>query len=159
MKHLWVAYIILLAATILLRPDNTGVEPPGIVALELATTETFANVIIGGWSDAGLKAAKRLQSQDDPWVPIYSVTLATGCIMAGGKWGRRLMLGSLIAGFCDLIENRAINQMLNGQSMQPWPAISAFFAAIKFILIIAAIVYTLKSGFSWARGKMARAVA
>ena len=54
MKYMPVAYVLLLAATILLRPNSQGVEPPGIVALELATTETFANVIIGGWSDNGI---------------------------------------------------------------------------------------------------------
>lgn len=154
MKYMPVAYVLLLAATILLRPNSQGVEPPGIVALELATTETFANVIIGGWSDNGIKAAKRLQAEDDPWVPIYAVTLATGCIMAGGKWGRRLMLGSLIAGFCDLIENRAINKMLDGQTMQPWPAISGVFAFIKFALVLAAIVYTLRAFFKWGRAKL-----
>jgi len=152
-KYLPVAYVILLLATILLRPDATGMEPPGIIPLELATTETFANVIVGGWSEAGIKAAKRLQAQDDPWIPIYAVTLATGCILAGGKWGRRLMLASLIAGFCDLIENRAINRMLDGQTMQPWPAISGVFAFLKFALILAAVIYTLRAGLRWGWAK------
>ncbi len=157
MKYLPAAYAVLLAATILLRPNTAGIEPPGIVALELSTIEAAANVVIGGWSEAGVKAAKRLQAEDDPWIPIYAVTLATGCILAGGKWGRRLMLASLIAGFCDLIENRAVNKMLEGQTMQPWPAISGIFAFIKFILIIAAVVYTLRAGLRWAwtRAKLA----
>jgi hypothetical protein len=159
MKYLpGVLYVLLLIATVTMRPDGKGMESPGIVPLELATTETFANIIIGGWSADGLAAAKRLQAQDDIWIPIYSLTLALGCYLAGRdtKWGRRWMIGSIVAGVCDLIENQAINKMLDGLSGQPWPAISAAFAFTKFVLVIAAIVYTLMKAFQWARRMLFR---
>jgi hypothetical protein len=154
MKYLpGVLYVLLLIATVAMRPDGKGMESPGIVPLELATTETFANIIIGGWSADGLSAAKRLQAQDDIWIPIYSLTLALGCYLAGRdtKWGRRWMIGSIIAGACDLIENRAINKMLDGMSGQPWPAISSVFAFTKFVLVIAAVIFTVTRGVKWAR--------
>ena len=150
-------YAALLMATFWLKPDGKGIESPGIVALELSSIETIANVIIGGWSADGLAAAKRLQAQDDIWIPVYAASLALGCYLAGGKWGRRLMYGSMIAGVCDFIENRAINRMLDGESGQPWPAVSAVFAFIKFAIVIAAIVYTLKAGFRWLRSLRAAA--
>ncbi len=148
-------YALLLAATVYFRPDGKGMEWPGIVALELAPIETYANYIVGGWSDAGMKAAVRLQQQDDPWIPIYSATLALGCYLATtGKWGRRWMYGSIIAGICDLIENRAINRMLAGETVQPWPAISSTFATIKFLLIIAAVIYTLRGFYRFVRSRI-----
>jgi hypothetical protein len=143
-------YVLLLAATVYFRPDGKGMEWPGIVALELAPLETYTNYIVGGWSDAGLKAAVRLQQQDDPWIPIYSATLALGCYLATtGIWGRRWMYGSMVAGICDVIENRAINRMLAGETVQPWPAISSTFATIKFVLVIAAVLYTLRGAVLW----------
>jgi hypothetical protein len=143
-------YVLLLAATIFFRPDGRGIESPGIIALELSPLETLSNVIIGGWSDAGVKAAIRLQEQDDPWIPVYSATLALGCYLAStGKWGKRWMYGSILAGVCDLIENRAINRMLAGETVQPWPAVSSTFATIKFVLVIAAVIYTLRGFVIW----------
>jgi hypothetical protein len=145
-------YVLLLVATILFRPDGRGMEWPGIVALELSPLETYTNYIIGGWSDAGVKAAIRLQQQDDPWTPIYSATLALGCYLGStGKWGKRWMYGSIVAGVCDLIENRAINRMLAGETVQPWPAVSSAFATIKFVLIIAAVIYTLRGFAMWVK--------
>ncbi len=145
-------YALLLAATVYFRPDGRGIESPGIIALELSPMETTTNYIIGGWSEAGLQAAIRLQRQDDLWIPIYSATLALGCYLAAtGKWGRRWMCGAIVAGICDLVENRAINRMLAGETVQPWPAISTTFAAIKFMLVIAAIAYTLRGFTVWLR--------
>ena len=158
MKYLpGVLYVLLLIATVTMRPDGKGMESPGIVPLELATTETFANIIIGGWSADGLAAAKRLQAQDDIWIPIYSLTLAPGCYLAGRdtRWGRRWMIGSIVAGVCDLIENRAINRMLEGLSAQPWPATSAIFAFTKFVLILGAVFYTLKKAYQWSSRRLA----
>ncbi len=147
-----VLYALLLAATVYFRPDGKGIEWPGIVALELSPLETYTNYIVGGWSDAGMKAAVRLQAQDDIWIPIYAMTLAFGCYLAStGKWGRRLMYLSLFAGVCDLIENRAINRMLAGETVQPWPAISSAFAAVKFAIAIVAAIYTLRGAVLWMR--------
>lgn len=149
-KYLPGVYALLLAATVYFRPDGRGMEWPGIFALELSPLETYTNYIVGGWSDAGMKAAIRLQVQDDLWIPIYSLTLALGCYLATtGKWGKRWMYGSLIAGICDMIENRAINRMLAGETVQPWPAISSTFATIKFLLVIGAVVYTLRAVVRW----------
>ena len=145
-------YALLLVATVYFRPDGKGMEWPGIIALELAPLETYTNYIVGGWSDAGMKAAVRLQQQDDPWIPIYTATLALGCCLAGTR--KRWMYGSILAGICDLIENRAINRMLAGETVQPWPAISSTFATIKFVLIFVAVIYTLRGFYLFVRRRL-----
>ena len=50
-----------------------------------------------------------------------------------------------VAGILDYVENYAINQMLAGMVVKPWPAVSSKCAAIKFALIGTGFIYIASS--------------
>ncbi len=129
-----------------------------INALELAPNERAAQIIIDCWrrTDRDLKLARLLQFRDNFFIPCYSTFLALGCFIVAERLfsseptanlhGRLFAWLMLVAGILDFfVENHAINKMLNGNIVQPWPTVSTVAASIKFVLIGTGSVYMLSS--------------
>jgi small-conductance mechanosensitive channel len=130
-----------------------------INALELAPSVDAAKVIIDGWKkvDPNLDAAHLLQYRDNFFILCYSTFLALGCFIVA-DWlyaseatanfhGKLFAWLMWVAGILDYVENHAINKMLDGPVVDPWPTVSSISASIKFTLIGTGSVYILSSLF------------
>lgn len=128
-----------------------------VTALELAPNEQAAQIVIDCWrgTDPDLKAAHLVQYRDNFFILCYSTFLALGCVIVA-DWlyssestanlhGKLLAWLMWVAGILDYVENYAINKMLDGNIVQPWPTVSSVSASIKFALIGTGAVYLLSS--------------
>jgi hypothetical protein len=126
-----------------------------INALELAPSVDAAKVIIKGWqqTDPNLDAAKLLQFRDNFFILCYSTFLAFGCFIVADRLYSAELTANLqgklfawlmwVAGILDYVENYALNKMLDGSIVPPWPTVSSVSASIKFALIGTGCVYML----------------
>jgi len=128
-----------------------------INALELAPSVEAAKVIIESWrqKDPNLDAAHLLQFRDNFFILCYSTFLALGCFIVADRLYRSEPTANLhgklfawlmsVAGILDYVENHAINKMIDGSIVHPWPTVSSVSASIKFALIGTGSVYMLSS--------------
>lgn len=128
-----------------------------INALELAPSVEAAKVIIDGWrqTDRNLDAAHLLQFRDNFFILCYSTFLALGCFIVADRLysseptanlhGKLFAWLMWLAGILDYVENYALNKMLDGSIVPPWPTVSSVSASIKFMLIGTGSVYMLSS--------------
>jgi hypothetical protein len=132
-------------------PLRTPVAPSGIVSFELANTTAQAESIIRSWDvHARLFAAFGL-GLDYLFMPVYALTLSLGILMVlrkhgGGLFGtlgNYLGWGALIAACFDAIENIALWQLLTGVATPYFPRIAAVAAAIKFMLLLVGVLFSL----------------
>jgi hypothetical protein len=127
-----------------------------IAQLELAASKQRANTLLERWSGPGVLAGVRAGVHwDYLLIVIYSCGAALMCSLASkvtpGGWaslGNWLAWAAWLAGVCDALENVGLLVMLNQYSAshtvaQPTPLATAFFAAIKFALILASVLYGL----------------
>lgn len=134
---------------------STKDAPCGIVSLELAGTVKKVHVILESWRGKGIAIHDVLKSVriDNIFLFLYSTTLALICVMAAGVWQSRGILnhnfglllawGQWFAALLDLVENFALETMLQGKVADPFPQIAAGCAIPKFILILAGVGYGL----------------
>lgn len=122
--------------------------------LELAFTKERANTLLKDWR-AVLPGVKTGVYWDYLLIVIYSCGAALMCSLASrvaaGTWaslGNWFAWGAWLAGLCDALENAGLLVMLKQYSAretvaQPAPLMTGFFAAIKFALIGASVLYGL----------------
>jgi hypothetical protein len=133
---------------------------PGVIPLELAGTVQAASTLIKKWkTQRGARTAALIGTGlDYLYIPIYSCTLALGCIMAGGVFAARgavaglgplLAWGQWLAGMLDVAEDFALLKMLVGPVADPWPRVARGCALPKFLLIAAGSVYAIAGGVAW----------
>lgn len=142
-----------------------GIAVPGIVAYELAGSVTAAQAMIDSWNArAQLHAAFGL-GLDYLYMPSYALAIALGCLWARRRLaahrprlaalGLALAWGLAVAALLDAIENFALLKMLlAGVAAAPWPALAAICATIKFLLVIAGLLYALAGAAAWAVGRL-----
>ena len=134
----------------------------GIIEFELAATAARAQEIVSGWGEEGRSAARQSLLLDYPYLIFYGLFLAGACAavadraaqrgQAGlARFGRPMALAALGAAGADAVENAALLAVAGQHTDQPWPAIAALFAVIKFALAIAAMLYALV-GLALTRG-------
>ena len=134
----------------------------GIIEFELAATASRAQEIVSGWGEEGRSAARQSLLLDYPYLIFYGLFLAGACAAVAdraaqrgkaglARFGRPMALAALGAAGADAIENAALLVVAGQNTDQPWPAIAALFAVIKFALAIAATLYAL-AGFALTRG-------
>ena len=134
----------------------------GIIEFELAATSSHAQEIVSEWGEEGRSAARESLLLDYPYLVFYGLLLAGACAAVADRAARRgkaglarigkaMPLVALGAAGADAIENAALLAVAGEHTDQPWPALAALFAVIKFTLAIAATLYALV-GFALTRG-------
>ena len=155
-----VIFYILLGVTIILlismnfvgMPLNNTSAPQGIISFEFAATPERAQEMLDSWSPAARIRAGFIQGLDFLFPLAYSTTVGLGCVMAAGVITRRgqaiarlgpwLAWGLWLAAALDYIENIGLVLLLLGAVQSPYPQIAAVCATLKFVLIIAGLVYS-----------------
>ncbi len=146
-------------------PAATKGSASGIIAYELAGSVTAAQAMIDSWdARARLYAAFGL-GLDYLYMPSYALAIALGCMWArrrlAARWpwlggvGLALAWGLGAAALLDAIENFALLKMLlAGVASAPWPALAAVCATIKFVLVVAGLLYAVAGAAAWIVSKL-----
>ena len=146
-------FILLLIATLLITFAFRFIGPtkPTIVDFELAGTVTKATDIITAWTPVERIHAGFSLGFDFLYMPVYSTTIALACVWAAGVFrsgagktiGVALAWGLWLAAILDAIENLALMSNLFGSPIEPFPALAAGCATLKFGLILAGLLVVL----------------
>lgn len=146
-------FVPLLIATLLITFAFRFIGPaaPTIIDFEFAGTATKATDIINAWTPADRIHAGFSLGFDFLYMPIYSTTIALACVWAAGVFrsgagksiGVALAWGLWLAAILDSIENLALMGNLFGSPIEPFPAIAALCATLKFGLILLGLVYVV----------------
>jgi len=141
----------LLIATLLITFAFRFIGPasPNIVDYELAGSVDRAAQIIGAWRETDRIRAGFSLGFDYLYMPVYSTTIALAClwgaaVIRSGWWrllGLTLAWGLWLAALLDATENLALIVMLLGAPSDPYPAVAAVCAALKFGLILLGLLY------------------
>lgn len=137
--------VILALLDVPLRSDRA---PHGIVSFELAGSRAAVDAILASW-DPHARVCAGLSLGLDFLYPIaYSTALASVCAWAARRrtrgWralGVRLVWGQWLAAAFDGVENVALIGLLLGSESTRLPPLAASFAALKFVLLIAGVLY------------------
>jgi len=148
------------------QPLRTPVAPNGIVSFELARTPEKAFQIMVSWEPVNFAGPNIFRIKgylyaafglglDYLFMPVYALALAFGTLLAAGKHAGWLMAIGAVAGYgafaaalFDAVENYALWQVLLGAYDSAYPAIAAFCATVKFMLILAGVLYMVV-GWMW----------
>jgi hypothetical protein len=133
------------------RMQDTG--GPGIVPFELAGGQDRADEILAEWGEDGQDAARESLWIDFGFLLAYGtfLTLALAAVRDLARkrdWRRLAAIGGVVVSFgalCaafDALENVCLLLTLEGAGAA-FPLLATIFAACKFILLTAAIVYLL----------------
>jgi hypothetical protein len=128
-----------------------GPAQPTIVDFELAGSVPKAQTIIDAWNANDRIRAGFSLGFDYLYMPVYSTTIALGCILAAGVLSKRawhsigllLAWGLWAAALFDAIENLALFTELLGNNVAPYPQIAQICATIKFGLILLGLLYVI----------------
>jgi hypothetical protein len=153
------ALVVMGVFRIIDRPLQTAAAPVGIVSFELAGTLDAAQAIIASWDrQAQLLAAFGL-GLDYLFMPLYATAIALACVVAasGPLRSRRLLVtvglllawGAWFAALFDAVENYALLRVLLGSETPAWPALAAWCASLKFLLILAGLAYMFIGGVAY----------
>lgn len=126
--------------------------PKNIVQFELAEIVPVANDIISHWGIEGQALAKTSIYLDFVFIVLYCTAIMLGCKVASVFSGKTvlikigLVLAWLIwvAALCDVIENLAMLKTLE-EVNQLTISIAFYFAAIKFSIVLMALLFILTS--------------
>jgi hypothetical protein len=129
----------------------------GIIEFELSRTADKASEFYGQLGEEGRDAARESLYLDFPYLVLYALAYAAACIVVSARaaergmdslarWGRPLAIGAFVAAGCDVVENLALLQVLDGHTDQPWPGIAFVLASVKFLLLTLASLYAV-AGF------------
>lgn len=130
---------------------NAG-ESYDILAFEFAHTPDTARRIVEVWGEAGVAAAQRQTWFDFVFLLLYPNAIALGilAVIAGTGaqgWvataGRSLAWAQWLAGFLDAVENAMLLRILSGEFGSPGPEVAFYCATIKFVIVVAGILYLL----------------
>ena len=131
------------------RMQDTG--GPGIVPFELAGSQERADEIMGEWGEKGQDAARESLWIDFGFLVAYGafLTLAVAAVRDIARdrgWQRIATIGAVVVYFgalgaaFDAFENICLLLTLEGAG-SVFPTLATLFAACKFLLLAAAIVY------------------
>lgn len=124
----------------------------GIVSFELAKDLETAGSYLNSWGENG-KIAAGLSLGFDFLFPIVYTSLIALLIhklnvllwsdRSFFKFGNLLIWLTFLAGIFDYIENIGLVSLLLGNMEQVWVSIAFYFASIKFLVLLVAILYIL----------------
>lgn len=162
-------FYIFLAVTILIfgifrildQPLRTAAAPNGIVSFELAGTPEKAFQIMVSWEPINYQGPVigRVKGYlfaafglgfDFLFMPVYALALSLGLLLAIGEkknwyavFAAWMGWGVFAAAIFDSVENYALWHILIGGAISLYPAIAAWCATFKFILLIVGLVTAL----------------
>jgi hypothetical protein len=86
-------------------------------------------------------------------MPVYALALAFGTLLAAGRhsgWFKSLGAvagyGAFAAALFDAVENYSLFQVILGAFDSSYPAIAAFSATVKFLLLFIGLAYAIVGG-------------
>lgn len=132
-------------------------SPENIVQFEMAKSTLVATTIVKEWGSDGVAMATTSIYLDFIYILFYCAAIALGCSVAASyskneifiKIGIALSILTGVAAFCDVIENIAMLRTLE-EINQTTVSIAFYFAAIKFSIVLVAIVFILiSSSIGW----------
>ncbi len=145
-----VTLVIMAVFQVLDAPLRTPAAPNGIVSFELAATAERSQAIVDSWDAQARQSAAFGLGLDYLFMPAYALSIALATLLAGGKhggvWrqvGNWLGWGQFVAAISDGLENFALWKILLGPVAEPWPAIAALAAILKFSLIALGLLFAL----------------
>ena len=134
---------------------------PGILAFEFAGTPARAARIIEQW---GVSGEARMLAQiglDNWWLALYSTTLAILCVMVAirlrphsikwANYGVVLAWAAWAAALFDRMENFALVRIIEGSRSILLTIGAAKFAAFKFAIVMACLLYIIFSPILFSR--------
>jgi hypothetical protein len=137
------------------KPLRTAAAPQGIVSYELAGSSERAQAVLDSWNDGAKRSAAFSVGLDFLFIFLYTPAIGIACFLSGqvlreqrlplSSLGVPLAWGMACAGLLDILENIGLGWMLLRRVAEPWPAVSAGSAALKFTLIAAALLYLIYS--------------
>jgi hypothetical protein len=133
--------------------------PHGILNLELAYNQTKTAEVINAWAISAsqhtdyISVAKTNTYWDFLFILAYAPFLYFTCkILSSGykgiinKAGNKLAAGALVAGLLDCGENIGMLQTLCGSQSSFVPLFTTACSVVKWLLVIAAVLYILLAG-------------
>ncbi len=164
----WPALILALAILAVFSVIDAPLQTPaatkgvakGIIAYELAGSAPAAQAMIDSWDARTRLYAAFGLGLDYLYMPSYALAIALGCMWARRRlaarrpWladiGLALAWGQGAAALLDATENFALLKMLlAGVASAPWPALAAVCATIKFVLVLAGLLYAVAGAVAW----------
>ena len=152
---IWIGLAILMSIIMNLvgAPLTTSEAPAGIVSFEFAGTAVNAQAMIDSWDTQAKIHAGLSMGLDFLYPIIYATAISLAVVVASGRFsgwmnklGAWLAWGVWVAAIFDYIENISLIQLLLGSTNDLWAQLAYWCAAIKFLLIILAILYALIGG-------------
>jgi hypothetical protein len=140
-RILWVLAVVLVVGCGLAQlPALTAMDAAGadVLSFELMGTSARAEQVLAEWGEAGRAAAADQLRWDVGFLVGYGLLLWLVATAVGAS-RRVAVLGPLAAG-ADALENASLAVVLSGTTTQPWPALAATFASVKFALLAAWVV-------------------
>lgn len=136
------------------QPLRTSAAPNGIVSFELAYDPALSRRMADSWdADAKLAAAFGL-GFDYLFMPAYALTLSLGLLLARGANPSRCFFlanltgwGVFAAALFDAVENFCLWKILAEGAASPYSQIAALCAAVKFALLILALLAAVFCAF------------
>jgi hypothetical protein len=144
---------------------KTPSTPLGILNLEFAYTAEKALAVILAWTGL-IPADNVLAAIVNTWLDFifllfYSLFLYQACRMLSLKHTRLLSTaghfiakGALIAGLLDVFENIGMLLTLNGYISNTVALLTFLFSIVKWLLVLAAVLYILIAGLWLLYGKV-----
>ena len=124
----------------------------GIVSFELAKDLDTAGSYLNSWGENGKIAAGLSLGFDFLFPIVYTSLIALlihklNVLLWSGKTfsmvGNLLIWLTFLAGLFDYIENIGLVSLLLGNMEQIWVSIAFYFASMKFLILLVAILYIL----------------
>jgi len=155
----WIALGVLLGLFLLTgRLTSAGPKAAGIslFRFELCATTERAQQLLQEWSGK-LGVLRKSTLWDFVFILSYTPLLMLLCAAAargyqstGGAFGMAmywlglpLCWAIIVAGACDMIENVGMLQVIAKNGLQPWPAITSTFSAVKWCITTFGATYSL----------------
>ncbi|MBL0146890.1 MAG: hypothetical protein IPP48_15395 [Chitinophagaceae bacterium] len=130
---------------------KTSTTPKGILNLEFAYDTVKTNTILNAWAATpavnNIEAAKNNTYYDFLFLSFYALFLFFICKKIAqlnhSKIGLLIANGALAAGVLDIAENLGMLATLSNHSSNTIALFTTFFAAVKWVLAIIAVLYVL----------------
>ena len=133
---------------------KTPITPAGIINLELASNTKTTTAIIKAWTPDAfsdkINVAKINTYWDFLFLFFYAGLLYLLCNLVAdnsmgkaAKIGQLVVIGAIVAGIADLIENTCMLFSLNGLISPIVSFCTAFFSVVKWSLVLIALLYSI----------------
>jgi hypothetical protein len=160
----WLFSLLTIAYMIWIRSYLSPLSSGEIVQFEIAKTVHKANSIIQDWKNSG-KYEQGVKSTYFAYffIALYTIAIGLGCRFISACTGNDILtkggrgFGWLIwiATICDIIENIAMSQTLQGNISQLNVMMAYNLARVKFSIVIVCILFMVACAIYWAIGRLA----